>query len=164
MFHTVKKLIQSSGFSTWFFSVLRKGVPDVFCMLHVLLLHMGAMPGGRVQQACKLKEHPWGFSFKEIWSSYKGGKILFRPENFLLNFSVARSHSTFWIQVLSLLSLFQDAYLYNICPWRTLLTLSPSEVLRHKYWRGSLFPVWLFKQQVIVLGTVEEPHDPYVCR
>ncbi|PKU48534.1 rna-directed dna polymerase from mobile element jockey-like [Limosa lapponica baueri] len=28
-------------------SVLSKGVPDVFCMVHVLLLHMGAMPGDR---------------------------------------------------------------------------------------------------------------------
>lgn len=76
MFHTVKKLIQTPGFSPWFSSVLRKGVPDVFCIVHVLLLHIGAMPGGQVQPACMLKEYPLGISFKEIWSSYKGGKIL----------------------------------------------------------------------------------------
>lgn len=133
MFHTVKKLIQSSGFSSWFFSVLMEGVPDVFCIVHVLLLHVGAVPGGQVQQACNFKEHPLGISFKEIWSSYKGGKILFCLENFLLNFSVARPHSTFWIQVLSLLSLFEDAYLYNICPRKTPLPPSPSELPRHKY-------------------------------
>lgn len=36
MLHTVKKLIQSSQFSSYFFLVLRKGVPDVFCSIRVL--------------------------------------------------------------------------------------------------------------------------------
>lgn len=128
---------------------------------------MGVTPGGQLQEACKQKEHHLRISLKGISSSYKDGKTLFCAEIFLLNFSVAPSHCTFWIQVLSLLYCFQNACLHNVCPQKTHLPLSPSQLLRHKYSCGKVeewfFSVWFFKQQVGVLGTGEIPFHPHIC-
>lgn len=155
MFHTVKKLIQAVDTAVGF---CQCSVNEFLMCSALSMLHMGAMPGGQVQLACKLREHLLGINIKEIWSSYNGGKNTVPSKKRPSAFHVKCSPISFWIQVLSLVLLCLDTFLYNICMWKTSLPLSPpvtkAPIFRQTGRQAFCFLHVSVAKQVVIPGTV----------